>query len=154
MNILEIPVISSRKNDKEKLFTLLSDRAIRKFEGLDVGYLQLPPDYGIYFYFLNQENEEYYYLWDLIIPHAIGCIIICDLSNPEIFDKNVKVIQYLEQRYQTPLHICALPVHGLEPSILKARGFNETHGREFQYFNPKDKTTAKKILIRIIQPGG
>jgi len=152
MNILEVPVIGSRKNDKEKLFTLLSDRAIRKFEGLDVGFLQLSSNLGIYFYFLNQENEEYYYLWDLIIPHAIGCIVICDLSNSEIFAKNVKVIQYLEQRYQTPLHICALPVHGLEPTILKTKGFNETQGREFQYFNPKSKDTVKKILLKIINP--
>jgi hypothetical protein len=151
MNILEIPVIGSHKNDKEKLFTLLSDRAIRKFEGLDVGFLQLSEDLSIYFYFLNQENEEYYYLWDLIIPHAIGCIVICDLSNSEIFAKNVNIIQYLEQRYQTPLHICALPVHGLEPTILKTKSFDETQGREFQYFNPKSKDTAKKILMKIIQ---
>jgi len=151
MNILEIPVISSRKNDKEKLFSLLSDQSIRKFEGLDVGHLQLDSGLDIYFYFLNQENEEYYYLWDLIIPHAIGCIMVCDLSNSDIFEKNVQVIQYLEQRYSTPLHICALPVHGLEPTVLKTKGFEEAQGREFQYFNPDDKETAKKILLKFIK---
>ena len=152
MNILEIPVISSRKNDKEKLFTLLSERAIRKFEGLDVGYLKLDSNMGIYFYFLNQESTEYYYLWDLIIPHAIGCVIICDLSNSEIFEKNVQIIQYLEQRYKTPLYICALPVHGLEPTVLKTRASSQAQGREFQYFNPHDKETAKKILLKIVKP--
>jgi hypothetical protein len=151
MNILEIPIISSRKNDKEKFFTLLSERAIRKFEGLDVGYLQFDSNLGIYFYFLNQENEEYYYLWDLIIPHAIGCVMICDLSNSEIFEKNVQIIQYLEHRFSTPLHICALPVHGLEPTVLKARGSSATQGREFQYFNPKDKETVKNILLKIVK---
>jgi hypothetical protein len=151
MNILEIPVIGSRKNDKEKLFSLISDRNIRKFEGLDVGFLQLSADTGIYFYFLNQENKEYYYLWDLIIPHAIGCIVVCDLSNSEIFAKNVSIIKYLEQRYRTPLHICALPVHGLEPTILKTKGFHETHGRQFQYFDPRNKETVKTILIKVLQ---
>ena len=38
MNILEIPVIGSWKSEKESIFTLLSDRPLRKFEGLDVGF--------------------------------------------------------------------------------------------------------------------
>ena len=53
MDILEIPVIGSRKSEKEILFSLLSDQPLRKFEGLDAGILHLTKDLEIYFYFLN-----------------------------------------------------------------------------------------------------
>jgi len=82
MNILEIPVIGSRKSEKENLYSLLSDQPLRKFEGLDVGSLPLSADLELYLYFLNQEDDNYLYLWDLIIPYAIGCIVVCEPSIP------------------------------------------------------------------------
>ena len=41
MNILEIPVIGSRSSKKENIFTLLSQDALRNFEGFDLGLLKL-----------------------------------------------------------------------------------------------------------------
>ncbi len=150
MNILEIPVIGSWKSEKENLFTLLSDQPLRKFEGLDVGYLSLQPDLAFYFYFINQENEEYKYLWDLIIPHSIGCVVICDLENTEIFEKNVETIEYIKDRYSSNIYICSLPVKGEEPAVLKSKGLVPDEIAEFMFFDPKDKASAKQILSKIL----
>lgn len=150
MNILEIPVIGSWKSDKESLFTLLSDQPLRKFAGLDVGYLPLELNLAIYFYFMNQENEEYMYLWDLIIPHSIGCVVICDLENAEIFEKNVEIIEYLKDRYSSNLFICSLPVQGEEPAVLRSKGMVPDDIAEFLFFDPNDKTSAKEVLSKIL----
>jgi hypothetical protein len=150
MNVIEIPVIGSWKSEKESIFTLLSDRPLRKFEGLDVGYLPLGSDLAVYFYFINQESEDYKYLWDLIIPRAIGCVVICDLENAEIFEKNVEVIEFLKDRYSSTLYICSLPVQGEEPAVLKSKGVLPDDIAEFMFFDPKDKSTAKNILQNIV----
>ena len=54
--ILEIPIISSRINEKEKLFSLLSDTPLRNFQGLKFGCINLGNDHNLYLYFLNQEK--------------------------------------------------------------------------------------------------
>jgi hypothetical protein len=142
MNILEIPVIGSRRNEIERFYSLLSDQPLRKFEGLDVGYLHLGNSEAIYFYFLDQEDEDYFYLWDLIIPHAIGCVVLCDMGNTEIFEKNVEIIEHLKSNYNTPLHICSLPVAEAAPP--------EDTEQEFIYFDPQDKESVKTILLKIL----
>jgi len=150
MNVLEIPVIGSRKSEKEKLFTLLANKPLRKFEGLDVGFMELGNDHYIYFYFLNQESEDYYYLWDLILPYAPGCIMMCDFGNTEIFSRNLEIIEMLRNRFDTPLHICSLPVAGEEPTALKSDVLQENGQKEYQYFNPRDKNSAKLILQSLL----
>ena len=153
MNIIEIPVIGSRKSEKETIFTLLGETPLRKFEGMNVGFLKLDDDHAIYFYFLNQENEEYFYLWDLILPHAAGCLVICEMSNTNIFEKNVETIEYLKKHYATPVHICSLPVEGEEPSILKLDFDKDEEQQRFLYLDPQDKNSAKSILLQILTPG-
>ena len=150
MRVLEIPVIGSRKSEKEKLFTLLANKPLRKFEGLDVGFLDLGHDYFLYFYFLNQESEDYFYLWDLILPHAPGCLVVCDFGNPEIFSRNVEVIEILRNRFDTPLHICSLPVEGKEPEGLHSVMIGAAKPEEYRYFNPRDKKSAKSILKSLL----
>lgn len=145
MNILEIPVIGSRRNEIEKFYSLLSDQPLRKFEGLNVGYLQLENSEAIYFYFLDQEDNDYFYIWDLIIPHAIGCVILCDMGNTEIFEKNVEIIEHLKNTYNTPLHICSFPVEG--ESGAAPPGDTE---KEVLYFDPQDKESVKTILLKIL----
>jgi hypothetical protein len=150
MDILEIPVIGSRKSEKEILFSLLSDKPLRKFEGLDTGILHLNEDLEIYFYFLNQEDDNYTYLWDLIIPYAIGCIVICNPSNPEIFEKNVEVIESLETRYNTPIYPCTI-VNGEQDSPVLAENDQQADTeRKFLHLNPKEKSSAKNILLTLI----
>ncbi len=153
MNILEIPVIGSWKSEKEKLFTLLTDKGLRKFEGLDVGYLHLDTDQAIYFYFINQESEEYKYLWDLIIPHAVGCVVVCDLENAEVFEKNVETIEFLRDRYTKNIFICSLPVHGEEPSVLKSKRLVSDDVTQFMFFDPRDKSSAKQVVAKILEMG-
>ena len=150
MDILEISVIGSSANEKEKLFTVLSDQQLRKFEGVDVGYLELDKDTAMYMYFLNQEADDYFYLWDLIIPQAIGTVLLCDLGNSEIFSKNVERIEHLEKRYSTPLHICSLPVDGQKPAALKADSFGSDSDRDFLYFDPGDRKSAKEVLLKVL----
>ena len=150
MNIVEIPVIGSRRSEKESLYTLLSDQPLRKFQGLDVGILDVGKDSTVYLYFLNQENEEYLYLWDLIIPRSIGSLVVCDLGNNEIFEKNVEVIEQMKDRYATDLYICSLPVEGEEPAVLKSKGLVPDKVAEFLYFDPRDKNSAKSVLLSII----
>jgi hypothetical protein len=150
MKVLEIPVIGSRKSEKEKLFTLLANKPLRKFEGLDIGFMELREAHFIYFYFLNQESEDYYYLWDLILPFAPGCIVVCDFGNTEIFSRNVEIIELLRKRYDTPLHICSLPVAGEEPAALNSGILKENGQKEFHYFNPRDKNSAKDILQSLL----
>jgi len=149
MNILEIPIISSRRSNKEKFLSLISEQPLRKFEGLDVGYLKLDDGYIIYFYFLDQENEDYFYLWDLIIPHAVGCIILCDLENTEIFEKNIETIDRLKKSFTTPLHICSFPIKG-EDAALVNRTEDVQAEKEFLYFNPEDKNSAKNIMYHVL----
>ncbi len=150
MKVLEIPIIGSRKSEKEKIFTLLSDKPLRKFEGLDVGFLDLGNDYFIYFYFLNQESEDYLYLWDIILPYAPGCIVVCDFGNTEIFSRNVEIIEMLRSRFETPLHICSLPVEGEEPAVLRSGLLAENGQKEYQFFDPKDKNSVKLILQSLL----
>lgn len=150
MNIIELPVIGSRRSEKEKLFTLLSEQPLRKFEGLDAGYLSLADDVNILMYFINQENEDYYYLWDLIIPRALGVLVVCDLASTEIFEKNVETIEFVKKRYSTSLFVCSLPVQGEEPAVLKSGDMVPDDIDEFMYFNPDQKESAKNILLKML----
>ncbi len=150
MKVLEIPVIGSSKTEKEKLYTLLSEEPVRNFRGLDFGSVQLSKDFVIYLYFLNQENENYDFLWDLIIPHSIGCLVVCDLESEEIAVANISVIDQLLGKFSTPLHICTLKRHKDLPDILKERGFDIENNLELLYFDPSDKNSAKDILLNII----
>jgi signal recognition particle receptor subunit beta len=151
MNILEIPVIGSRKSEKESLYSLLSNQPLRKFEGLDVGSLTLSKDLELYLYFLNQEDDNYLYLWDLIIPYAMGCIVVCDPSIPEIFTRNVEIIEKLESDYTTPLLLCSISELPDEQNNSNDMPPPEHSNRKFQYFNPQDKKSAKDILIRLLE---
>lgn len=152
MNVIEIPVIGSRRSEKERLFTLLSDQPLRKFEGLDAGYLSLADDVDILLYFMNQESEDYYYLWDLIIPRALGVLIVCDLGTPEIFEKNVETIEFVKKRYGTSLFVCSLPVQGEEPAVLKSGELAPDDIAEFMYFDPDSKASAKNVLLKMLSP--
>ena len=150
MNILEIPIIGSRKSDKECIYSLLSDQPLRKFEGLDVGSLVFNKDFELYLYFLNQEDDDYLYLWDLIIPYAIGCIVVCDPSIPEIFNRNVEIIKKLESEFSTPLLLCSVTEPQGEQNNSQEMQLLQQLNREIQSFNPQDKKSAKDILIKLI----
>ena len=99
---------------------------------------------------MNQEDENHYYLWDLIIPYAACCIVVCDVSNMDIFEKNLEVVENLEKKFATPIHICSLPITGEQPDYIKERGQEFRNNREFIDFNPDDKKSAQNLLIRIL----
>jgi hypothetical protein len=150
MNVLEIPVIGNRDSEKEKIYTLLSDMPLRNFLGLDFGLLNLDEEIALYFYFLNQENENYLYLWDIIIPHAIGCILICNWRDPQSIEENLKTIEYIEQRFSTPLHICSLPTDEELPNDIIKEELEQSGDRKSYLFDPKSKKSVKDILTRVI----
>jgi len=102
------------------------------------------------FYFLDQENENYLYLWDLLIPHAIGCVVVCEFNKPEIFKKNVEIIENIENRYQTPLHICTLLSETEIPGDIENKEFSGEENRKVIQFDPSNKTSAKDILLEIL----
>ena len=104
MNIIEIAIIGSQKTDKEILFSLLCDEPLRNFQGLKFGKLILNKEKAIHFYFLNQEKESY--VWDLIIPHSIAVIVVCDFEYPQILNENLLMIERLENSFTTPYFIC------------------------------------------------
>jgi len=150
MNIIEIPVIGSRHNQTENIFSLLSDLSLRNFEGMDLGIVNLDEYNQIYFYFLSQENDQYHYLWDLLIPHAPGCILIFDWQDPRSIEKNLQTIEYIEERFCTPLHICSLPAENDIPDNLIKEEL-EIHGnRQLHSFDPTSKESAKEILHHLI----
>ena len=151
MNIIELPVIGSRHNQTENIFSLLSDLTLRNFEGMDLGIVDLDPQNQIFFYFLSQDNEQYHYLWDLIIPHAIGCILIFDWQDPRSIEKNLQTIEYIEERFSTPLHICSLPAENDIPDDLIKEEL-EVHGnRQLHTFDPTSKESAKAIILRLLE---
>ena len=128
----------------------MSDQPLRKFEGLDAGILHLSKDLEIYFYFLNQEDDNYTYLWDLIIPYAIGCIVICDPSNPEIFEKNVELIESLETHYNTPIYPCVIADGKEDSPVFAEKDQQADTERNFLHLNPKEKKSAKNVLLKLI----
>lgn len=146
MNIIEIPVIGSRNNQIEKFFYLLSNNSLRNFEGLDLGILHLDSNFQVYFYFLNQDNEQYYYIWDLVIPHAPGCILIFNWEDPRSIESNLKTIEYVEKRFLTPLHICSLPSYQDIPDDLIKEELQIHGNRRIYTFDPERKDSAKEIL--------
>lgn len=150
MNIIEIPVIGSRYSGKEKLFTLLSDTSLRNFEGFDLGLLKLDDENALYFYFMNMENENYFYLWDIIIPHAVGCLLICEWQDHQSVDDNLKTIEYLERRFSTPLHICSLPASEEVPESFINEEL-EKGQRKLYSFDPENKESAKDILLQVLE---
>ena len=151
MNILELPVIGNRDNDKDKIFTLLSDQPLRNFEGLDFGCLKLEEDLMIYLYFLNQENDNYRYLWDIVIPHTLGCILVCDWKNSQLIEENLRTIEYIEQKFNTPLHVCSLPASGEVPESLIEEELKQNGERQIYSFDPTKKESAKNILLEVIR---
>jgi hypothetical protein len=149
--ILEIPIIGSRSTGKEKFYSLLSNTPLRNFQGLKFGCINLDQNHDIYLYFLNQENETYYYLWDLIIPHAIGCLVVCDWDNQEIFESNLEVLEKLEEQYSTPIHICVVePQNNSLHKKLLEEGLLLNQNRKLLFFNPEEKKSAKKILLDML----
>lgn len=150
MNILEIPVIGNRNNEKEKIFSLLSDQPIRNFEGLDFGFLKLNSDLAIYLYFLNQESENYKYLWDIIIPHSIGCVLVFDWRSSQLIEENLKTIEYIEKRFSTPMHICSLPTDDEMPDDLIREELEQGSRRHLYTFNPNNKESVKDILLKVV----
>ncbi len=151
MNIIELPVIGSRHNQTENIFSLLSDLSLRNFEGMDLGIVDLEKQCQIYFYFLTQENDQYHYLWDLVIPHAMACILIFDWQDPRSIEKNLQTIEYIEQRFSTPLHICSLPAENDIPDDLIKEEL-EVHGnRSLHTFDPNSKDSAKEVLLQLFK---
>jgi len=150
MNIIELPVIGSRYSNKEIFFSLFSDNALRNFEGFDLGLLKLDDENIIHFYFMNMENDTYQYLWDIIIPHSLGCLLICEWRDHQSIDDNLKTIEYLETRFSTPLHICSLPASEEVPeSFIKEE---LEHGQRKLYsFDPENKDSAKDILLSVLE---
>lgn len=150
MNILEIPVIGSRNSGKEKFFTLLSKDALRNFEGFDLGLLKLNEDNIIHFYFLNMENESHRYLWDIIIPHAVGCLLVCEWRDHQSVDDNLKIIDYLEQRFSTSIHICSLPASEEVPESYIKDELAQGGQRNLYSLDPESKDSVKDILIKVL----
>ena len=150
MNIIEIPVIGSRYSGKEKLFTLLSENSLRNFEGFDLGLLKLDEENYLYFYFMNMENENYRYLWDIIIPHAVGCILICEWRDHQSVDENLKTIDYLERRFSTAIHICYLPASEDVPESYINEELEQSGQRKLYSFDPSSKDSAKDILLNVL----
>jgi hypothetical protein len=150
MNIIELPVIGSRNSGKEKMYSLLSGDAIRNFEGFDLGLLKLDDKNTLQFYFMNMENEAYKYLWDIIIPHAVGCVLICEWKDHQSVDHNLKTIEYLETRFSTPLHICSLPASEEVPESFINEELNQGR-RKLYSFDPDNKQSAKDILINVLE---
>lgn len=151
MNIIEIPVIGSRDSGKEKLFTLLSAEALRNFEGFDLGLLKLDEDNALHFYFMNIENENYKYLWDIIIPHSLGCLLVCEWRDHQSVDDNLKTIEYLEKRFALPLHICSLPVSDEVPESFIYEELEHGSDRKLHSFDPESKKSAKEILLNVLE---
>ena len=149
-NILEIPIIGSRINEKERLYSLLSDSPLRNFQGLKFGSISLDKDHEIYLYFLNQENEKYYYLWDLIIPNTIACLVMCEWNNQELFESNLALVEKLEEDYSTPIHICVFKLQKKIEQILLKEGLLLDKNKRLLFFDPEDKNSAKNILLNII----
>jgi hypothetical protein len=150
MDILELPILGSRNNNKEKFYSLLTDKPLRNFEGFDLGHLNLGDDLSVYMYFLNQENENYHYLWDIIFPHVIGCILICDWSDPLSIEQNLKSIEYIDHHFNTPLHICSLPGTSDLPDSFIQEELELTGNRYLYTFDPESKDSAKNILMGIL----
>jgi hypothetical protein len=151
MNILELPVLGSQQNQMEKIYSLLSDRSLRSFEGFDLGILELDKDSCIYYYFLNQENENYHYLWDLVIPHALGCLLVFDWLDPKSIERNLRTIDYIEGRFSTPLHICSLPAESDIPDDLIREELEMNGERRLYPFDPGSKDSAKQILLQVLR---
>jgi signal recognition particle receptor subunit beta len=150
MNIIEIPVIGSRYSEKEKFYTLLTGETLRNFEGFDLGLLKLDDDNYVYFYFMTMENDTFRYLWDIIIPHAIGCILVCEWRDHQSIDDNLKIIEYLETRFSTPLHICSLPASQDVPESYLNEELQQNNQRKLYSFDPENKESVKNILIQIV----
>jgi hypothetical protein len=150
MNIIELPVIGSRYSGKEKIYTLLSENVLRNFEGFDLGLLKLDEENAIHFYFMNLENESYQYLWDIIIPHALGCVFICEWRDHQSVDDNLRTIEYLERRFSTPLHICSLPASEDVPESFINEELQQGQ-RNLYSFDPENKESAKEILLSVLE---
>lgn len=150
MDILEIAVIGSKDSKKENLYSLLSDTPIRNFQGLNFGALTLAENLQIFLYFLNQEDDTYTYLWDLIIPHTYCCLILIEWDQEEVFGETIKLIERMEQKFQTPLHICSFkPENNINPLLIE-HSFNLNDNQKFVFFDPSDKDSAKKVLKTLL----
>jgi hypothetical protein len=150
MNIIEIPVIGSRSSGKENFYTLLSGDALRNFEGFDMGLLKLDEENTLYFYFMNMENEVHKYLWDIIIPHAVGCILVCEWRDHQSVDENLRTIEYLERRFSTTIHICSLPASDEVPESFINEELAQGGLRQLHSFNPENKESIKDILLKVV----
>jgi len=148
MNIIELVIIGSQKTDKEILFSLLSEDPLRNFQGLKFGNLILDNDKSIHFYFLNQEKESY--MWDLIIPHSVAVIVVCDFDYPQILNENLLVIERLENSYTTPYFIC--PFQSKENIIeeMEKFGIDIKNDNRIIKFDQKGRENAKKVLTDVL----
>ncbi len=149
MNIVELVIIGSQKTEKEKLFSILSEEPLRNFQGLKFGCLNLDDEKSIHFYFLNQEQDIYYYLWNLIIPHSLAAIVVCDCNDPQILNDNLEVISQLETTYSTPLFICPFNNYENLEAEMEKFGINLQNSNRILKFESGDKKSAKTILTDI-----
>lgn len=149
MNIIELAFIGSQKSQKEKLFSLISDEPLRSFKGLNFGYLPLDESKSIHFYFLDQEKEKYYYLWDLIVPHSLAVVIVCDNDTQQLLNENLNTINKLKNTYSTPFFICSLNNHENLMSELNQQGIDlKSDDRIFKFDNP-DRDNFKELLTTV-----
>jgi len=149
MNIIELTIIGNQKTEKEKLFSQLSENPLRNFKGLKFGYLNLDEENTIHFYFLDQEKESFLYLWDLIIPHSLGIIVICDCNEPQILNESLAVIERLNKVYSTPYFICPLAKNEEVIQQLENLGVDTKDGNRILNFDENDNQSAKKLLIEV-----
>ena len=100
---------------------------------------------------MNMENDNFRYLWDLIIPHALGCILVCEWRDHQSIDENLKIIEYLEKRFSTILHICSLPAGEEIPEPYLNEELQKHGQRKLYSFDPAEKESVKNILLQVLE---
>lgn len=149
MQIVEIPVVVNESIDCAALFSSIGQSELRRYEGMDFSSVQLDESHQVYFYFLDQAKPQYHYLWDMIIPHSPGCLVVCDWKNKDILDQSMKSLEYLENRFSTPAYACVLGTPDSLPESLKESGFTLGSDKRLRFLTTSDKESVKKVLAGI-----
>ena len=143
MNIFEVVVLTDNYLNFQEAIDRLNDQPLRSLEGMDFKRLPLDKDTEIYLYVFDHETESYLHLWDLIIPHAVGVMLVFDWMNELAGSRYMDTLSYLEKRFDTPVTVVqAGPADSL-PEVLQ--------GKRVITVQPDDKESLKQALAGLFE---
>ncbi len=103
MRVGEILIVGPKSVKKEALLQRLCDRVEIQKKGIQVGWLSLDNEMLLQFYGIHWNRFAKSYAWELLVPKALGVIVLFDWDRPETVQTAEEIVEYFQGNFRIPI---------------------------------------------------